>query len=241
MPTTLFALAVLIVLVMPGAVFAIQIDNRRPTRDWSPLRELAIIAGVGVICDALVLLIFGIVRALFPEGTPDVGSIERQGTAYVKLHFVSIGWWFIGLFLASCGLAYVLGRFRPEVAGRVASGKIAFNSAWWELFHMQPDAYKYVGCQLQDGTYISGYLMRYSTEADETPDRELALSAPISYRPAGSQDAVTLDDVGAVIISARQLNFLTVSHVYWHPETLIESSESAPTIEAIHQARDGGN
>ncbi len=150
MPSTLFGLAVLIILVMPGIVFAIQVDNRLPTRDLSPLRELTVIAGMGVICDSFILIIFGVIRAIFPGSTPDVASIEREGTSYVKLHFVSIGWWFIGLFLASCTLAFILGRYRPEIAGRVTSGNITFTSAWWELFHEHPDAYIYVGCQLED-------------------------------------------------------------------------------------------
>jgi len=227
MPTTLFALAVLIILVLPGVVFAIQVDNRLPTRELSSLRELAVIVGVGVICDSLALIIFGIIRALFPGLTPDVGSIERHGTAYVKLHFVSVGWWFIALYLISCGLAYALGRYRPEIAGRVASGKIAFNSAWWELFHMHPEAHKYIGCHLQDNSYISGYLLRYSTEIDETPDRELVLSAPIKYRPANTDQVTTLRDVGAVAISSRQLKFLLVTYTYPHPTIVADAQDNA--------------
>lgn len=226
MPDTLFSLAVLIVLVIPGVVFAVQVDNRRPTRDLSSLRELAIIAGMGVICNSFTLLIFGIIRASFPAITPDVGSIERNGTGYIKLHFVSVGWWFVGLSLVSCGVAYVLGRFMPGIAGKVTSGKIAFNSAWWEAFHMHPDAYKYIGCQLQDDSYISGYLMRYSTEADETTDRDLALSAPISYQSDKDTQPRILDNVGAVIISASQLKFLTVTHIYYHPSNAT-SAETA--------------
>jgi hypothetical protein len=217
MPDTLFALAVLVILVFPGVIFAVQLDNQRPIRELSALRELAAVSGVGVICNALVLLIFGIIRASFPGITPDVGSIERNGTSYVISHFASIGWWAIALLLAACGLAYFLGSVTPQIAGRVASGKIAFTSAWWEVFHQHPDAYVYVGCQLQDDSYIAGFLMRYSTEVDETPDRELVLCAPISYRPAGGTES-PLENVGAVTISASQLRFLTVAYTYTGPE-----------------------
>jgi hypothetical protein len=220
MPDTLFALAVLVILVFPGVIFAVQLDNQRPIRELSPLRELAAISGVGVICNAVVLLIFGVARAIFPKITPDVGSIERNGASYVKPHFVSIGWWAICLLLASCGLAYALGYLMPQIAGRVASGKITFTSAWWEVFHQHPDAYMYVGCQLQDDSYIAGFLMRYSTEVDETPDRELVLCAPISYRPSGGKES-PLDNVGTVTISASQLRFLTVTYTNSYPETVI--------------------
>jgi Family of unknown function (DUF6338) len=213
MPDTFFALSVLILLLLPGVIFAVQIDNRRPTRDLSPLREIAAVAGVGALCDFLILLLFGVFRALFPRLTPDVGSIVRFGTAYIEPHYISVGWWVAGLLVASCSLAYLLGRYRPGIAGRVASGNIAFTSAWWELFHMNEDSFIYVGCELQDGSYIGGYLLRYSTEVSETPDRELALSAPISYRPAGVPEDSELENVGAVTVSAGQIKFMSVAYL----------------------------
>ena len=222
MPSTLFALAVLVILVLPGAVFAVQTDKRLPTRELSPLRELSVIAGVGVLCDSIILLIFGVIRAAFPKITPDVGSIERLGMAYVKLHFVSIGWWAICLFLASCGLAYAFGKFSSKTARDEDPERITFESQWWRLFHnIYPEAYRYVGCHLQDDSYISGYLVGYSVNADETPDREISLGAPISYRPSAANQATELKDVAAVTVSARQLKFLTVTYTYFHPATMI--------------------
>lgn len=190
----------------------IQVDNRQPVRDLSPLRELISIAAVGALCDLVSLALFGIVRVWFPRDTPDVGKIARIGNAYFKLHVVSEAWWIVGLFGFSCLLAFILGKYRPLIAGAVVSGRITFNSAWWELFHLNPDSRIYVGCELQDGSYIAGYLLRYSTETDETPDRDLALVEPISYRAVGAQETTVLEDVGAVSISASQIKFLAVSY-----------------------------
>jgi hypothetical protein len=212
MPDTLLALCVLLLLVIPGVVFAVQVDNRLPTRELSSLRELSSVVGVGTICDFIVLIIFGILRTSFPHQTPNVGAIVNSGSLYVKSHYISVGWWAAGLLASSCGLAYVLGRYKPEIAGRVVSGNIRFTSAWWELFNLYPESFVYVGCELQDGSYLSGHLLRYSTEVDETSDRELVLSAPISYRPSGEKAAAILENVGAVTISARQLKFLTVTY-----------------------------
>lgn len=174
---------------MPGVIFVIQVDNRRPVRDLSPLRELTSIAAVGALCDFVSLCLFGLLRAWFPPDTPDVGKIVRIGGAYFKLHVVSEAWWIVGLFAFSCLLAFLLGKYRPLIAGAVASGRITFNSAWWELFHLNPDSRIYVSCELRDGSNIAGYLLRYSTETDESPDRDLALAEPISYRSVGSQDS----------------------------------------------------
>jgi Family of unknown function (DUF6338) len=212
MPDTLFGLCILILLFLPGVIFVIQVDNRRPVRELSSLRELVSIAAIGALCDLTSLILFGILRALFPGETPNVGKIIRVGAVYFRLHAVSEAWWILGLLGFSCGLAYVLGRYQPRLAGAVVSGRITFNSAWWELFHLNPQSRIYVSCELQDGSYIAGYLLRYSTETDETPDRDLALAEPISYRPVGRQEATVLDKVGAIVISASQIKFLTVTY-----------------------------
>jgi hypothetical protein len=213
MPDTLLGLAVLVLLLVPGVVFVIQVDNRRPTRDLSALRELVSIAAVGALCDSVALVVFSILRAFLPRQTPDVGGIARFGFSYAKLHLVSEGWWLAGLLVGSCALAYLLGRYWPGVAGAVASGSITFTSAWWELFHANPGTRIYVGCELQDGSYIAGYLWRYSTETDETPDRELALTGPVTYWPAGHPEPTeSMQNVGAVSIRASQMKFLTVTY-----------------------------
>jgi hypothetical protein len=212
MPDTFFGLSVLILLLLPGVIFAIQVDNSRPQRELSPLRELLSIAAVGALCDFISLALFGLVRAWFPLDTPDVGKIERNGYAYFKLHIVNEVWWTIALFGFSCLIAVLLGRFVPATAGKIVSGRITFNSAWWELFHLNPESRIYVGCELQDGSYIAGYLLRYSTEIDETQDRDLALVEPISYRAVGRQEASVLNKVGAISVSASQIKFLAVRY-----------------------------
>jgi Family of unknown function (DUF6338) len=213
MPDTFLGLAILIILFMPGVIFAIQADSRRPAHELSPLRELISIAGVGTICNVVVLLIFGLLRSLFPTITPNIGQMARAGSEYIRLHFVSVSWWAFGLFFGACILAWILGRFWPGVAGRFVSGEIFFTSAWWELFHKYPDRQVYIGCELNDGTYISGYLIRYSTESDETPHRELALAGPIIYRASGSDVSAVLQNVDAMSLRAGQMKYLTVTYL----------------------------
>src|ERR1700683_2440349 len=200
MPDTVFSFFVLILLLIPGVIFVIQLDSRRPYQDLSSLRELVTISAVGALCDLVTLVLFGIFHAIFPRLTPNAGAIVRIGLRYVRLHYAEVAWWTVGLLAASCALAYCLGRFWPRATGIVESGKIKSTNAWWELFHMHPDRRIHVGCDLQDGSYISGYLLRYSTEADDNSDRELSLADPIMYRCPGTAGVQQLEHIGAVSV-----------------------------------------
>jgi hypothetical protein len=212
-PDTFLGLAVLILLLTPGVIFAIQVDSRRPARELSALRELTTIAAVGAICDITILILFGCLHALRPQITPHVGVMAQIGLPYIRAHLVSTSWWLLGLLTASCLLAWLLGRYWPAVvAGNVVAGRIYFTSAWWELFHKYPDTQKYVGCELLDGSYLAGYLMRYSTEPDEVADRELVLASPITYMHPDAERPSVLANVGALSIKASQMRYMTVTY-----------------------------
>jgi hypothetical protein len=231
-PDTLLGLSVLVLLFIPGVIFAIQADSRRPTRDLSSLRELITIAGTGAICDIAILLLFGFLRILFPRSTPNVGQLLRVGTSYARLHIVSLAWWLFGLFVAACVLAWLLGTFWPGIAGRIVAGKIQFDSAWWELFHAQPDCQNYVSCELTDGSYMAGPLFRYSTDTEETENRELVIAAPIMYRPVGYEKASELENVHVLSIRASQIKYLAVT--YLEPgSALIEPADDLPIKTAV--------
>lgn len=71
------------------------------------------------------------------------------------------------------------------------------------------------GVTLEDGTYLGGYVLSYSPDSKETADRELTLSGPINFRAPDSNDdgEGTRLEVGAIAISARRINYLTVSYI----------------------------
>jgi hypothetical protein len=159
------------------------------------------------------LILFGLLRIFSPKITPDVGNMARLGSAYIRPHFVDTAWWALGLLAASCLLAWILGRHWPDVAGGVTSGRISFTSAWWELFHMNPDTRIYVSCELLDGTYVAGYLLTYSTEPDEISDRELTLASPMAYRAPGGRQPSVLPSIDAFSIKVSQMRYLGVSYI----------------------------
>jgi len=52
----------------------------------------------------------------------------------------------------------------------------------------------------------------FSTEVEESADRELLLVAPIRFRPAGLEKAALID-TSAFVVSARRLMFMDVQYL----------------------------
>ncbi len=211
MPSSFTGLVLFVLLLAPGFTFAAQRERRRPRRRRSAFGETVLLGLTSFLCDAAALLVFAALRVTIPDHTPDVGRLVRDGRTYFDAHYASVAWWALGLLTLACAFGFVLGRWPPRFAP-IFADDITFTSAWWDLFEQYPDSTVYVGCELNDGSYLGGELFTYNSDEDETGDRELALSSPITYRAAGD-DPVELEDVGAVSVSARQIKFLTVSYL----------------------------
>jgi hypothetical protein len=211
-PSSFTGLVLFVLLLAPGFTFAAQRERRAPRRQRSAFGETVLLGLTSFLCDVAALLVFAVVRAAAPDHTPDVGRLVRDGRTYFDAHYAYLGWWALGLLALACAFGFVLGRWPPKFAP-VFADDITFTSAWWDLFEQYRDSKVYVGCELEDGSYLGGELFTYNSDEDETENRELALSAPITYRPAGFDDEVELDDIGAVTVSARQIKFLTVSYL----------------------------
>ena len=212
MPSSFTGLVLFVLLLAPGFVFAAQRDRRSARRQRSTFGETVLLGLTSFLCDVAALLVFAVLRAAAPDHTPDVGRLVRDGRTYFDAHYAYLGWWALGLLALACALGFMLGRWPPRFTP-VFADDITFTSAWWDLFEQYPDSKVYVGCELEDGSYLGGELFTYNSDEDETENRELALLAPITYRPAGVDDEVELDDVGTISVSARQIKFLTVSYL----------------------------
>lgn len=179
-----------------------------PTSDRSPFRETALVvlgsAGTHVFSG----LVFGVLRSTFPERTPDIGGFIRDPGAFFQAHYLSVSVWGLGSLVIACVLAAIVARWGPELSGPVNS-----RSAWYLAFEDKRARGRgvHVGCELKDGSYLAGPLRRFSTEPEETGDRELTLEAPITYVAHGGTQ-VDLK-VNMAVVSAREIKFLTVSFV----------------------------
>jgi hypothetical protein len=225
-PTTLVGLLLFVALLAPGFCYLLRQERARPARTVSTFRETVTLAAISLGCDATVGAAFGVLRILLPSRTPDIGALIRHPAEYTRVYYASLAWWGLGLLTAACLLGVALAR--TDIGAKTAEGlgrvpglrwltpptnSVTFQSAWWRLFHQHEDSLVHVGCHLDDGSFVSGWLLSYAADYDETGDRELTLSAPVFFRPAGAADGANLDGVGAVAISARRIIDLLVSYV----------------------------
>jgi hypothetical protein len=212
-PTTLVGLLVFLVLLVPGFAYTLRRERVASSRDVSVFRETVELAFVSVVADAVVLLLFAGARALFPSLTPDPRQLLRDPGRYGLDHLGLVAAWGGGLLVVAAALATLAAG--PPFRRRKREHE-AYASAWTLLFSEHPGARIYVGCLLDDGSYVTGRLRTYSRASEDDEDRDLTLTGPISYRGPGDTNAAVLPDVGAAAISARRLTLLTVSYQTGH-------------------------
>jgi hypothetical protein len=221
-PSTLLGLVLFAVLLAPGLTFVLARERRIPERPLSAFRETAVVACVSLVADLVVLAGFAAVRAVAPGLTVDVGALVRAPAAYLRTGYRPVFWWGVILLAVATGLAVAAGSGwlrRQVVRGRLrrlagpGEAHDSAVSAWWLLFNEHPDADVHVGCLLDDGSYVSGWLHSFSTVAADSSDRDLTLAPPIEFRPAGSQHLQEIPRLGAAAVSARQISVLLVSYV----------------------------
>ncbi|MCP3805364.1 DUF6338 family protein [Allokutzneria sp. A3M-2-11 16] len=102
-------------------------------------------------------------------------------------------------------------------------------SSWWTLFELwDPTALRHVGCVLDDGSYIAGHLSSWNTLGEDSPDRDLILTAPLTYRPAGTAEDRSYP-ASAVCISARRI--VTMFVTYLDPATSAAVEKATEAVE----------
>jgi hypothetical protein len=224
-PTTLVGLFVFVAFLVPGFVQYVQRRRRVPQRSLSPLVETATLLTTSLLTNAIVLALFGVFRSVWPGHSPDVRRIFVYGGSYSYPRLGYLGVWTLGLLAASCTLAALIGappRFLRPLSRRFAP-LIVDTTSWVQAFDEAPEGTAvFVGCDLRDGTYISGYLDWFSTELEETGDRDLLLAAPITVKRGPEPEDI---EFPRVVVSARDIVRLYASYV---PQEVAESAPDAP-------------
>jgi hypothetical protein len=209
MPTTLAGLAIFVAFLTPGFLNYLQRKRRVPQRTLSPLVEVATFLSISVFTNLLAVGLFAAVRAIAPKHAPNVEQMLSHGTSYIYPRIGYITAWSIGVLIVSCTIAVLIGSDIIPFA-RLAP-VIIDVSAWYQIFESGPKGAKvYVGCDMSDGSYISGYLQWYNTDVDEIADRDLALAAPILVK---ANDQTVTSDFERMILSARNIERLSVDFV----------------------------
>lgn len=218
MPTTLTGLLLFVVLLLPGFAYLVGKERAGTERRTSPFRETIAIVAASITSELVMLAAFAVVRCLWPQSTPDVGALLTQGTAYAKTHYAQLTCWGVGMLLVATALAYA--ATLPAIRGRLpgAYPHDSTVSAWGIMFAKwrpdHPDQQIRIGCQLEDGSFLAGRLASFDISADDHPDRDLILLAPIDYQAPGSDELQRLD-LAALSVSARRI--LWVGAKYYVP------------------------
>ncbi len=229
MPTTLSGLLVFVALLTPGFVYLTRTETRLPGQRYSALRETAAVVSASLVSNGLTLAGFGIVRALAPDITPDVGAIVRDPGAYYQSHYVEVTLWSVGLLAAGVGLAAVFAvpprwskcyfavlKFWPAptisaAISRRLRNPITAESGWSTAFHHRPDRKVYLGLRLKDGTYLYGPLLSFSSQIEESDNRSLQIERPIKIRTPSATKAQCFD-ADVVVVSAGEIKTLSVHY-----------------------------
>jgi hypothetical protein len=222
LPTTTVSLFVTIAFALPGYIFHRTALRRNPERADTAVTEVLSVLFASIAIDTLVLLLLVAASAVLPVHKVNASGFISNPQGYVAKNLgVIAGWGSIGFLLAlllavAAGLrpweAWLPARWREWADGRERLYQDQ-QSAWWRLFHDNPGSRVYVGCTVDDGSYVSGFLNSYSKVGTEHADREITLRAPVTYRPSEDSKAMPLDNVGAIAISARHIVLMTVTYV----------------------------
>ena len=213
MPTTFIGLLIFVVFLTPGLMHTRQARVLVPYRDESALVETASIVSVSLVANLVTVVVAAGFRWWQPTHTPDVGRMVALDSTYVRDHSAYVATWTIALLVMSCVIAVWLARV-PALRRIVTanfSPVITDASAWSEVFNTTKGRYTYAGCELKNGSYVGGRITWFSTELEETGDRELCLGPPITFRSAeGGHGDI---DAQRVVLAAREIHRIDVSYI----------------------------
>lgn len=219
MPSTLTGLIIFVSLLLPGFVFQRRRSRDRPAAEETALQEALTVLFSGLVLDGVALAVVGGLWRMFPGQAINVSQLLLTPSAYVAAHPARMACWSVVLLTVAVTVGYlVAGRRTQALVRRSARRSVSTEphaSAWWLLFEEHPREVRvHVGCYLTDGGYLSGRLHSYSRVGKESGDRELTLRDEITYRrPGETTTSEVLGNVGAVSVSARNIQFLTVTYL----------------------------
>lgn len=181
LPDTLAALLAFLCLVVPGLLFELLRERRRPAVEETAFREASRVALTSALFSGTALLVFGLVRAAAPSLTVDPGRWLREGGGYAADNLARVTASVFGVVLLACTLAL----FVDWLLRRPAPGQIQPGSIWYALFrlHRPPHTHVRLHMRLNDGSQVVGYLGDYTPE-HILENRELVLrGGSLQLRP----------------------------------------------------------
>jgi hypothetical protein len=243
MPTTLAGVLIFVVLLLPGFAYLVGKERNGTERHTSPFRETVAVVAASITSELVILALFTFVRWLRPTWTPNVGALIHGGSDYAADHYQSLTTYGLFMLVLAVLIAYLatvprvrrsrLLKIMPIVRSYPHESTV---SAWWMMFEKLPNGRKVqVGCNLEDGSYVSGLLASFNNSADDSPDRDIVLGAPIKYRPPGkTTDPYPYSSASVVSIPASRIVSTFAGYLPRpDPETLPVRRRSLPRLSRL--------
>jgi hypothetical protein len=217
MPSTFGGLLIFVAFLTPGFIYYIQRRRWVPQRSESSLVETARLVSISVLTNLIAFGVFAFYRWQNPHHAPDVSLIATTGWQYVRARPGYMLLWAALLVVASSIIAFGLAALpKLGLSLKWLSPDIVDESSWYyALADEVPKGQRtFVGLDLRDGTYISGYVDWFSTEIDEVADRDLTLVAAVGAPLVFKREGISEDlDAARMIVSARDIVRMYVSYV----------------------------
>jgi uncharacterized protein DUF6338 len=234
-------------MLTPGLTYVLRRERAVPETHHSAFRETAQVVAASVVSLFATGLLFAGGRAIWPTRTLNIRGLVRAPVKFFVGHHVQVGWWAVAYLAAASLLAWIAAD--PRLAGsravrqlarsrivRLVAGPLAPitpSSAWYVAVHAfdgdEPGLIQ-VGAQLDDGTYVVGYLDHFNIDTGETADRDILLHGPLGLVTADGQKH-NLESMFTVI-SARRIVRVDFTH-------LAPSARPAPIFAPVAAAPAG--
>ena len=231
MPSTLSGLLIFVYILIPGYCYYAVRRRLTPTRRVTSIVDAANAIFVAMVTNALMLVIYGITQVVpwIREHSPSVVHLLRDSSGYLlhsNARLAYLGTWATILLIGSSAFATAL-AFRSVSNPKAQPispirklwerypARVVDVSVWDYYFHnLAPDdSVIYLECHLHDSSYAAGILAWYNTDIDDSPDRDLVLSRPLTVTSADGSALVESGYDQHVILSARDIRQMIVTYV----------------------------
>lgn len=236
MPTDAFSAILYVFLLVPGLVYTRQIERRRSYGKMSAFRETATV----VVASSAALLtswIFVILLSTIPVLNPWVNAMMADPDGVRAENPLVYSGCIILILALAVTFGFIGGQPRiNQWIARIGSHEDdvkLYQSGWTVAFDTKGRKIPViVSVQLKNGDWLQGPIDHWNQSPDETPDRSFTLKGPIWFRSSTAEIDELLDQDQAVVISAAEIEYLTVAEdpagAYEAEARLIRAQEVSP-------------
>ncbi|MFF3940497.1 DUF6338 family protein [Streptomyces phaeofaciens] len=211
MPTSLSAVVVFFVFVVPGLAFELSLRERVPSRAESPFVESARVLLVGALATFAACGLLLAIRALRPASLPSPHGLLGGTGGYLRAHFaLTVTGLFAELVAATALALLVAGLVSPPTSGGIRGA-----DAWYELLYNEiPDGRqpKLVVALKSGGHRVEGFLHLLNAHP-EVDRRELVLrNVEVFQEERTSAPAPWPQPYVRLAIPARDIAWVAIAH-----------------------------